>query len=187
MRSKAPEARLSFLEFQMPELVSKAPAGHDWVHEIKYDGFRTELVLEDSRARAYTRRGYDWTNRYPSLVEAVEKLSAKSAILDGEAVVLGNTGRPDFQALERELGKRSNRITYYAFDLLHVDGRDLRNRPLVERKAVLRQLLEGAPPALLYADHLSVSGEEVFEHACRLGLEGIVSKRLDAAYQAGRQ
>jgi bifunctional non-homologous end joining protein LigD len=97
MRSQAPKPRLPFLEFQMPELVSKAPPGHDWVHEIKYDGFRTELVLEDSRARAYTRRGYDWTNRYPSLFKAVEKLPAKSAILDGEAVVPGITGARTFR------------------------------------------------------------------------------------------
>jgi bifunctional non-homologous end joining protein LigD len=178
---------LHFIEFQMPELVGKPPAGSEWIHEIKYDGYRTEIVIQGGKARAYTRRGYDWTQRYPSIVKAAEKLAAKSAIIDGEAVVLGETGRPDFQALERELGKRSNRIIYYAFDLLHLNGRDLRSQPLVKRKAALQELLEGAQPSLVYSDHLTTNGQEVFEHACRLGLEGIVSKRADAPYRSGRQ
>ena len=183
MPSKSGEGRLSFIEFQMPELVGKPPAGSDWIHEIKYDGYRTELVLEGRKARAYTRRGYDWTQRYPSIVAATEKLAAKSAIIDGEAVVLCETGRPDFQALERELGKRSSKIIYYAFDLLHLNGRDLRSQPLVKRKAALQKLLEGTQSSLVYSDHLTTNGQEVFEHACRLGLEGIVSKRADAPYR----
>ncbi|MDW6026395.1 DNA ligase D [Mesorhizobium sp. BAC0120] len=186
MPSRAARAPLSFIEFQMPELASKPPAGSEWIHEIKYDGYRTEIVLDGGKARAYTRRGYDWTERYPSIVEAVEKLPARSAIIDGEAVVLGAMGRPDFQALERELGKRPSKIIYYAFDLLRLDGRDLRSRPLIDRKAALQKLLESAESGLVYSDHLKVSGEQVFEHACRLGLEGIVSKRVDAPYRSGR-
>jgi bifunctional non-homologous end joining protein LigD len=186
MPAKAARPRLSFIEFQMPELASKPPAGAEWIHEIKYDGYRTEIVFDGGKARAYTRRGYDWSERYPSIVEAVEKLPAKSAIIDGEAVVLGAMGRPDFQALERELGKRPSKIIYYAFDLLQLDGRDLRQRPLIDRKAALQKLLQNAEPALVYSDHLKVSGEQVFEHACRLGLEGIVSKRVDAPYRSGR-
>jgi bifunctional non-homologous end joining protein LigD len=188
MRSKAGGRRLSFVEFQSPTLVEKAPEGREWIHEIKYDGYRTELILEDGEVRAYTRRGYDWTDRYGRIVEAASRLKAKSAIIDGEAVVLGKTGLPDYQALERELGnRRSQRLTFYAFDLIYLNGRDLRRQPLIKRKAALKKLLAGAPEGLLYAEHLEVQGRAVFEHACRMGLEGIVSKRTDAPYRPGVQ
>jgi bifunctional non-homologous end joining protein LigD len=183
MRSKAGGRRLSFVEFQSPTLVEKAPEGREWIHEIKYDGYRTELILEDGEVRAHTRRGYDWTDRYGRIVEAASRLKANSAIIDGEAVVLGKTGLPDYQALERELGnRRSQRLTFYAFDLIYLNGRDLRRQPLIKRKAALQKLLAGAPEALLYAEHLEVEGRAVFEHACRMALEGIVSKRIDAPY-----
>jgi bifunctional non-homologous end joining protein LigD len=188
MRTKAGERRLSFVEFQSPTLVEKAPEGSEWIHEIKYDGYRTELIIEGGEVRAYTRRGFDWTDRYGRIVEAASQLKVKSAIIDGEAVVLGKTGLPDYQALERELGNRkSERLTFYAFDLIHLNGRDLRRQPLVKRKAALQKLLAGAPEALVYAEHLEVEGSAVFEHACRMGLEGIVSKRTDALYRSGVQ
>jgi bifunctional non-homologous end joining protein LigD len=188
MRANAGGRRLSFVEFQSPTLVERAPQGSEWIHEIKYDGYRTELILQDGEVRAYTRRGYDWTDRYGSIVAAAARLDAQSAIIDGEAVVLGSTGMPDYQALERELGNRkSQRLTFYAFDLLHLNGRDLRRRPLIERKAALQELLAGAPAALIYAEHLEAEGKAVFEHACRMGLEGIVSKRADTPYRSGVQ
>ncbi|WP_292125950.1 DNA ligase D, partial [Mesorhizobium sp.] len=180
--------RLSFIEFQSPTLVEKAPEGGEWLHEIKYDGYRTQLIVEGATARAFTRRGYDWSHRYRRIVQAAAGLPVKSAIIDGEAVVLGDTGLPDYQALERELGNaNSSRLIFYAFDLLHLDGRDLRQQPLVERKAALETLLKDSAPTLTYAEHLEVSGREMFDHACRMGLEGIVSKRADAPYRSGVQ
>ncbi|PBB90737.1 DNA ligase D [Mesorhizobium sp. WSM3864] len=180
--------RLSFIEFQSPTLVEKAPEGGEWLHEIKYDGYRTQLIVEGATARAFTRRGYDWSHRYRRIVQAAAGLPVKSAIVDGEAVVLGDTGLPDYQALERELGNaNSSRLIFYAFDLLHLDGRDLRQQPLVERKAALETLLKDSAPTLTYAEHLEVSGREMFDHACRMGLEGIVSKRADAPYRSGVQ
>ncbi|MER9300215.1 DNA ligase D [Mesorhizobium sp. M0621] len=179
---------LSFVEFQSPTLAANAPEGSQWLHEIKYDGYRTELVIENRTARAFTRRGYDWSHRYRRIVQAAAELPVKAAIIDGEAVVFGDTGLPDYQALERELGNpNSPRLIFYAFDLLHLNGRDLRQQPLVKRKAALEKLLENAAPTLTYAEHLEVSGADMFEHACRMGLEGIVSKRTDAAYRSGVQ
>ncbi|ESX17285.1 MULTISPECIES: DNA ligase D [unclassified Mesorhizobium] len=180
--------RLSFIEFQSPTLVEKAPEGGDWLHEIKYDGYRTQLVVEGGKARAFTRRGYDWSHRYKGIVQAAASLPVKSAIIDGEAVVLGDTGLPDYQALERELGNPSSlRMTLYAFDLLYLDGRDLREQPLVKRKAALKKLLTETEPTLTYAEHLEVNGKDMFDHACRMGIEGIVSKRADAHYRSGVQ
>ena len=186
MLSRAGGGRLEFLEFQSPTLVDRAPEGSKWIHEIKYDGYRTELIVENGQARAFTRRGYDWSHRYRRIVDTASALSIENAIIDGEVVVLGKTGLPDYQALERELGKpNSERLIFYAFDLLHLNGRDLREQPLSKRKAALGKLLKKTAPTLTFADHLDISGKDVFEHACRLGLEGIVSKRTDAPYRSG--
>ncbi|TPI65055.1 DNA ligase D [Mesorhizobium sp. B3-1-7] len=183
-----PKGQLAFIEFQSPTLVEKAPDGGEWLHEIKYDGYRTEIVIEGGQARAFTRRGYDWSHRYKRIIQAAANLPIKSGILDGEAVVLGKTGLPDFQALERELGNpNSPKLRFFAFDLLHLNGRDLRKQPLTERKAMLQGLLKDTAPMLTYAEHLEVTGKDVFDHACRMGLEGVVSKRADAPYRSGRQ
>ncbi|MER9253990.1 DNA ligase D [Mesorhizobium sp. M0598] len=181
--------RLSFIEFQMPTLVEKPPKGGGWIHEIKYDGYRTQLVIQPGAVQAFTRNGFDWTDRYTPIVRAAAQLkNAERAIVDGEATVFGATGRPDFQALRRELGKaESTRLVFHAFDLLHLDGKDLREAPLLERKRALQRLLKSAPPALVYVDHLEGDGPTVFEHACEMGLEGIVSKRADSPYRSGRQ
>lgn len=138
MSSKVENGRLSFIEFQSPTLVENAPEGGEWLHEIKYDGYRTELIIEGGKALAFTRRGYDWSHPYRRIVQAAAGLPVKAAIIDGEAVVLGDTGLPDYQALEREVGNpNSARLIFYAFDLLHLNGRDLRQQPLVRRKAAL--------------------------------------------------
>lgn len=183
-----PKGQLAFIEFQSPTLVENAPDGGEWLHEIKYDGYRTEIVIEDGQARAFTRRGYDWSHRYKRIIQAAANLPVESAILDGEVAVLGATGLPDFQALERELGNpNSSKLMFFAFDLLHLNGRDLRQRSLIERKAALQSLLQETAPTLTYAEHLDVTGKDVFDHACRMGLEGVVSKRADAPYRSGRQ
>ncbi|MER8862548.1 non-homologous end-joining DNA ligase [Mesorhizobium sp. M0751] len=180
--------RLSFIQFQMPTLVEKPPKGGGWIHEIKYDGYRTQLVIQPGAVQAFTRNGFDWTDRYSPIVRAAAELKAKRAIIDGEATVFGTTGHPDFQALRRELGKaESTKLVFHAFDLLHLDGKDLRQLPLLERKKALQRLLKTASPALVYGDHLEGDGPTVFEHACEMGLEGIVSKRADSRYCSGRQ
>ncbi|TIP73326.1 MAG: DNA ligase D [Mesorhizobium sp.] len=180
--------RLSFVEFQMPTLVEKPPNGDGWIHEIKYDGYRTQLILQQGAVQAFTRNGFDWTDRYSPIVRAAAELKAKRVIIDGEATVFGATGRPDFQALRRELGKaESTKLVFHAFDLLHLNGKDLRQLPLLKRKQALERLLKDAPPALVYVDHLEGHGPTVFEHACEMGLEGIVSKRADSPYRSGRQ
>lgn len=185
---RAPAGGLQFVPFQLPTLVDRAPWGGGWVHEIKYDGYRTQLVVDRGTVRAYTRNGYDWTERYRVLADAAQGLDVRSAVIDGEAVVPGASGLPDFQALRGELAKgTSSRVVLQAFDLLHLDGRDLREAPLVERKAALRGLLGDGGAPLLYAEHLEEDAETVYEHACRIGIEGVVSKRPDSPYRSGRQ
>jgi len=182
------KGQLTFIEFQSPTLAEKAPDEGDWVHEIKYDGYRTQLMVQAGAARAFTRRGYDWSHRYRRVVQAAANLPIKSAILDGEIVVLGATGLPDFQALERELrNPNSSKLMFFGFDLLHLNGQDFRQKPLIDRKAALQNLLRDTAPILTYAEHLEMSGKDVFDHACRMGLEGIVSKRVDAVYRSGVQ
>jgi bifunctional non-homologous end joining protein LigD len=159
-----------FVEFCHPTLREKAPAGREWLHEIKIDGYRAQVHLHGGKVTVYSRNGYDWTRQFAASARAAEELRADEAILDGEATVLGKTGLPDFQALRRELRNRhSKRLIYHAFDLLYLNGRDLRPLPLVERKAALRKLLAKAPAALVYVEHLETDGETVFSRIRRSG------------------
>jgi bifunctional non-homologous end joining protein LigD len=188
---RAPSDRLKFVPFQLPTLVERAPHGTGWIHEIKFDGYRTQLVIEKGVVRAYTRNGYDWTERYGTIVEAAERLPCRTAIIDGEAVVMGENGRPDFQSLRREMARgSSSRVQFQAFDLLYLDGGDLRQLPIIERKEALRELLDGIEPPITYVDHMTeeeADAETFYQHACKIGIEGIVSKRADAPYVSGRQ
>ncbi len=178
----------AFLHPQLPSLFPKPPAGERWIHEIRHDGYRTQLVLADGCARAFTRGGHDWSDRYPRLVAAVRDLGCRSAVVDGEAVVQDEAGRSDFAALVGALRHERYRIVLFAFDLLHLDGRDLRPLPLAERRAMLRDLLAGrsADFALAYSEEFEGDGADLFAAADRSGLEGIVSKRRDSRYRAGR-
>ena len=172
-----------------PTLRERAPEGSDWLHEIKIDGYRAQLHIHDGRVRVFSRSGYDWTEQFSQIARAAEALSARELIIDGEATVVGKTGLPDFQALRRELAKKhTDRLIYMAFDLLYLDGHDLRGLPLIERKRALQEVLAKAPAKISYADFVELQdGETVFRHACELGMEGIVSKRRDAPYRSGRQ
>jgi DNA ligase D-like protein (predicted ligase) len=177
-----------FIEFCDPTLREKPPPGNQWLYEIKADGYRAQTHVNDKNVTVYSRSGYNWTDRFPTIAEAARKLRARQAILDGEAVVMGANGIPDFQALRRELSRKdSKRVVYLAFDLLYLDGRDLRQRPYVERKRELQALLAGAPEILSYVEYLEGDGQEAFRHACQLGLEGLVCKRKDSPYRSGRQ
>ncbi len=175
------------LEPQLCALVAAAPEGDEWLHEFKLDGYRLLCRLEDGRARLFTRRGNDWTSRFPKLAAAIERLPLKSALLDGEVVALDERARPSFQALQNELDeRRPAELTYFIFDLLYLDGRDLRDATLLERKKALAALLRSPPEGLRYCDHVLGNGGAFFREACRLSFEGVVSKRADAPYRGGR-
>src|SRR3954469_7367047 len=177
-----------FIEPCDPTLREHAPDGAEWRYEIKGDGYRAQLHLENGEATVYSRTGLDWTAQFSSIAAAAGDLKADSAIIDGEAVVYGTGGVPDFQQLRRELGPRkSGRGRYHAFDLLYLNGFDLRTAPYLERKRLLQRLLDGAPETLMFVEGIEADGAEVFQAACKLGIEGIVAKRVEAPYRSGRQ
>ncbi|MCK1497887.1 non-homologous end-joining DNA ligase [Bradyrhizobium sp. 188] len=180
-----PAAMPGFIKPQLATLRSKAPQGH-WLHEIKYDGYRVQLHLNRGKKKAYTRNGLDWTKRFSAIAGAFD--IPGQAIIDGEVVVV-HEGRTNFSELQAELAKGlQDRLLYYAFDLLWLDGKDLRKRPQVERKALLKELFDtyALEPPALYSEHLEGDGQELFEHASRLNYEGIVSQKADAPYRSDR-
>ena len=169
-----------------PTLVATPPTGTGWVHEVKWDGYRLQAHLEVGRAQTFTRKGNDWTSKFATIAAALLELKARDAIFDGEVVAIGENGAGDFHELRRQIGARRAQLAYQVFDLLWLDGNDLRPLPLAERKTRLRKLLAGAGDTLAYVDGLDADGSRVLEGACRLQLEGIVSKRIDSPYRAGR-
>jgi bifunctional non-homologous end joining protein LigD len=172
---------------QLATLVSDPPPGDGWVHEIKLDGYRILVRIERGRATLLTRNRQDWTARFPAVAAAAAALPVKEALLDGEIVALDGAGVSSFQALQQaDQLEKGLTVVYVAFDLLFLDGRDLRPLPLLERKAQLARLLKGRRGRLRYSEHFDVPGERVYERACRLGLEGIIAKRRDAPYTSGR-
>ena len=133
--------RLRFIEPQLASPVDEPPAGKHWVHEIKHDGYRSQVVIERGQVRVFSRNGHDWSDRYPSIVRAAASLRCKSAIIDGEAIVQNGNGASDFEALSSAMRRQPHSIILYAFDLLHLDGTDLRQQTLLERRANLKQLV----------------------------------------------
>ncbi|MGH9690526.1 MAG: DNA ligase D [Candidatus Acidiferrales bacterium] len=178
-------------DVQLATLVDSPPEGDEWLHEIKFDGYRLLAFLADGEVRLRTRTGNDWSRKFPSIYAAVAKLEAKAAVLDMEAVVLDNFGKSSFQALQRALGEGGNprSIQAYVFDLLHLDGKDLTGEALASRKKRLEALLKKSQDGkiLHYSDHVAGQGAEMIAKSCAMGLEGIVSKMADAPYRAGRQ
>ena len=157
------------------------------MHEIKFDGYRAQLHKRDHGTKIFTRRGHDWSDRFRSIIAASGELNTHGALLDGEVIVLGEDGRSDFGALESDLAKGgSNRLVFYAFDILHLESFDLRGCTLLDRKRVLHALLEKVKGPIRYSEHLEEDGPAVFENACEMELEGIVSKRVDGKYNSGR-
>ena len=176
-----------FVEPQLATLVDAPPAGADWIHEIKFDGYRVITSVANGRVAMRTRNGLDWTDRFKPLVPALSQLDCGAALLDGEVAVATTQGRTDFGALQDALSGGKGRMAYYLFDILHLDGEDLRKRPLIARKEILKTLLGGHTRGpLAYSDHVEGGGDEVFAKACRLHLEGIISKLADAPYRSGR-
>ena len=172
----------------LARLDSVPPAGDAWGHEVKFDGYRLEALCGGGEVRLVTRNGLDWTLRFGALQVAFAGLRVQSATIDGEAIVEDENGISRFSALQKELKSGlSTRIAFVAFDLLHLDGMDTRRLPLADRKALLRTLLGGATKGpLRYSEHIIGDGRPVLKNACRLGLEGIISKRLDLPYRSGR-
>jgi bifunctional non-homologous end joining protein LigD len=162
----------------------KPPAGTGWVHEIKHDGYRLQVRREGDAVRLFTRRGYDWSGRYPAIAVTAMLLRAKSFTLDGEAVVCGPDGVAIFDALHRR--GTVTEAMLYAFYLMELDGEDLRAMPLLDRKKRLARLLGGRRLGIVLSDHTNDDGATIFRQACRMGLEGIVSKKLSAPYRSGR-
>jgi bifunctional non-homologous end joining protein LigD len=160
------------------------PGGERWVHEIKFDGYRVQVHLRDAAVKVFTRGGDDWTDRFKKIASDVWHINAGSAIIDGEVVVLAKNGTTDFSVLQNELKGRSEKIVLVAFDLLYLNGYDLRSLPLIERKAVLKKII--GETDVQFSESFEIDGPEMFKHACGIGLEGVVSKVRDSRYVSGR-
>lgn len=173
---------------QLATLVKDPPSGDGWIHEIKYDGYRIGCHIRDSRVSLISRNGKDWTQAFPEIAEAARKLGLRDALLDGEVAIVLADGRTSFQALQNRGGDAARgTLVYFVFDLLRLDGKHLGPLPLEERKALLRKLIGRRKTGRIrYADHVEGRGVEFFEQACRIGLEGIISKRRDQPYREGR-
>jgi bifunctional non-homologous end joining protein LigD len=188
------EALPDFLPPQLAAQASQPPQGEGWIHELKLDGYRIQAHLERSKragieARLFTRKGLDWTHRMRQIAGELERLQIDAAILDGEIVVLTESGKTSFAALQAAFDEsKPSPLTYFVFDLLHLNGHNLRNQPLIERKQWLADLMGTLPPddSIRLSEHVEGSGKQTFEEACRLGAEGIVSKRSTAPYTGGR-
>jgi ATP-dependent DNA ligase len=176
---------LKSFEFCLPTNGNKVPAGREWFHEIKQDGFRIRVERDRDRVRLISRGGYDWTSRFPWIGEAALRNRVRQFVIDGEAVILGVDGISDFNALHS--GKHNDEVQLCAFDVLAMDGDDLRRLPLSMRKANLERLLARRPEGIFISSfEQGEIGPDLFRKACEFGLEGLVSKHRDRPYQAGR-
>ncbi len=175
-----------FRPVQLATLVDAVPAGDRWLHEMKYDGYRTLVAIGGGEARAYTRSGLDWSDRFPSILKDAAKLKVRAALIDGEAVVLDADGKSSFQALQGALKGAPATIDYYAFDLLELDGEDLTGLPLVDRKARLKAILPAKSAHIRFSDHIQGSGEKLLNSFCQAGLEGVISKLASSKYVGSR-
>ena len=190
---KLPGARKAplpeFVAPQLATLVKEAPKGDEWFHELKFDGYRMLCHLQRGKARFWSRNGKDWTEKFPNLVQALKNFPATTAILDGEVVVFDRAGRTSFQKLQQAMGKGGkSAFVFEMFDLIYLEGYSLTQTPLTERKRVLEQLLASAKSKgqLRYSDHVQGNGAQFFQQACKLGIEGMVSKLADSAYEPTR-
>jgi bifunctional non-homologous end joining protein LigD len=182
-----PSEMPGFIAPQLAASRSKAPAGDQWLHEIKYDGYRVQLHVNKQRRIIFTRGGLDWTKRF-SVIAGAFDIPVERAILDGEIVVVKD-GRTSFSDLQAELARgNQDSLLFYAFDLLYLEGFDLRKAPLIERKRILKMLFDetGLESPILYSEHLRTDGNEMLAHACKLKFEGIISKSAGAPYRSER-
>lgn len=188
MAGARPASQKDWISPQLATLVEEAPVGEEWIHELKYDGYRILCRVKNQSAKLITRNGHDWTTKLHQIAEAAASLPVKTAWLDGEVVALRPDGSISFQALQNAFDTQSEtNLVYYVFDLLYLNGNDIRQVGLLERKQALASIVSSAGSGLVrYSDHIHGRGEVVFAEACRRGMEGIISKRTDAVYRAGR-
>src|SRR5882757_1969169 len=173
-----------FIEPALATSIEKVPSGERWIHEIKFDAYRVQVHLANETARIFTRRGHDWTNRFKKVAHDAWRIKANSAVVDGEIVVPAADGTTDFSVLQNELKGKSTSIVLVAFDLLYLNGRDIRKLPLFQRKAELKKILTDTD--VQFSESFELDGREMFAHACKLGLEGVVSKVRGDPYPTGR-
>ncbi|WP_419694416.1 RNA ligase family protein [Mesorhizobium muleiense] len=184
MRKPAGGDRLSFIQPLMPTLAEKPPEGDGWLHEVKFDGYRSQIIRDAGGARLFTRRGLDWTSKYRDLAKAAGELDVESAIIDGEIIVLNDAGLSDFGELRKAITKRQHDLYFVAFDLLHINGHDLRDMALQERRDILAGII---PPGIRiqFSQALPGDAKAIYHLVDRAGLEGMVSKRRDSKYRSG--
>jgi len=168
----------------LPTGAKAPPAGPDWIHEIKHDGFRVLAQRASSKVQLISRNGHDLTYRFPLVAAAMAQLPVTSCLIDGEAILCDDNGLAVFQLLRSY--RNGHAAALCAFDLIEIDGRDLRRQPIEDRKLILKRLLRKQRPGIAFNRHFDVEGAVVFHHACKLGCEGIVSKRLGSSYNSGR-
>lgn len=201
-RVSACVARLSFIPPMLPTLVEKPPEGDDWIHEVKFDGWRGQIIIDEypnsdlpetskssknlkPRIRVFTRNGHDWTEKFHPLVDDASKIGVESAIIDGEIIVPNEVGLSDFHALRSAINKRPHDLYFVAFDLLHLNGHDLRRMKLQERRDILENLIADGG-RIQFSQSMEGSGTDIFAKVEKAGIEGIVSKRLSSRYGSGR-
>ena len=173
-----------FIEPALGSAAGRVPAGDRWIHEIKFDRYRAQVHIANEAVKVFTRRGNDWTHRLRKIANDAWHVTARSAIIDGEIVVPSADGTTDFSVLQNELKGNSAKIVFVAFDLLYFNGRDLRKTPLLLRQAILKKII--AKTDLQFSESLKIDGKEMLAHACKVGLEGVVSKVRDSLYVSGR-
>ena len=186
-RMAGPTSPPTWIKPQLAKLVEKAPDGPDWLHEIKFDGYRMHARLDASRAQILTRRGNDWTDKYPTIAKSIAVMPAQNAYLDGELCGLLPDGKTAFNLIQNATDTGEGSLVFFLFDLLFLDGENLMALPLVERKARLTSLLNGAPDCLRYNDHQIGHSPAFHRLACQHGVEGIVSKRINSRYEPDRR
>jgi bifunctional non-homologous end joining protein LigD len=172
-----------FIEPALATQVDRVPSGTRWIHEIKFDGYRVQLHIANDDIKVFTRRGNDWTKRFKKIAADAYVINAGSAIIDGEVVVPSQDGTTDFSVLQNELKGKSTKIMMVAFDLLYLNGYDLRKLPLLERKIHLKKLIDGSP--IQFSESFELDGRQMYQHACNVGLEGVVSKVRNGRYTSG--
>jgi DNA ligase D-like protein (predicted ligase) len=177
----------TWIKPELAQLVKAAPDGPGWLHEIKLDGYRMHVRIDGGRVNIITRRGNDWTEKYPTIAKALLELPTKSAYLDGELCGVLPDGRTAFNLIQNAMEHGDASLVYFVFDLLYLDGEDLTGLPLVDRKARLEKLLAGQSGPIRYSDHQIDHGPAFYKLACEHGLEGIVSKRVDGRYEPDRR
>jgi bifunctional non-homologous end joining protein LigD len=184
MLSRPRNLPAGFIAPCLPTKTDKLPSGGQWLHEIKHDGFKVIARKNAAQVRLYSRPGNDLTHRFPLIVETLARLRSRSCIIDGEAVCCNDNGVASFDRIRYR--QHDGSVFLYAFDLIELNGDDLRRDPLEVRKATLASVLAKAAPGLRLNEHIEADGPTVFAHACKMGLEGIVSKRRDSTYRSGR-